>query len=234
LKAVNGDKFTTLHGQKGVVTILNDNEMSVVNGRSAEIVISSSAVFKRETASQILEAACGMFCEDQLLDTCTYSYDEVLDKYSEEHRSQPRKNAHSNIAKRYEGNLYMNNDLGVFKPVMRKVLTMASNIHRTVNVKVNYGVIRVMQSIFMASSKVSYTSSNSRSREFTVSNTSSHGSSKSLGEMDLCQLEASGFRATLQELSRRSDLCVVDVCCTCKCIKILCACTDDNIIYYCY
>ena len=65
---VNGDKFTTLHGQKGVVTILQDDLMRQVVIQStglhrvAEIVIGSSAVIRRDTVSQLLEAALGMFC----------------------------------------------------------------------------------------------------------------------------------------------------------------------------
>jgi RNA polymerase Rpb2, domain 6 len=53
---VNGDKFTTLHGQKGNVTIVEDNMMPSVNGTVADIVISSGSIVKRGTASQIAEA----------------------------------------------------------------------------------------------------------------------------------------------------------------------------------
>ena len=36
---VNGDKFTTLHGEKGVVTILNDRDMPRTHNKAAQIVI---------------------------------------------------------------------------------------------------------------------------------------------------------------------------------------------------
>jgi DNA-directed RNA polymerase beta subunit len=63
---VNGDKFTMLHGQKGVATILSDEDKPHVrlpNGsyRAAEIVIGSSAIIRRGTPSQLLEAAASMF-----------------------------------------------------------------------------------------------------------------------------------------------------------------------------
>jgi hypothetical protein len=59
---VNGDKFTTLHGQKGVVTILDDYRMPSINGKTADIVIASSSIIKRQTTSQLLEAASNMHC----------------------------------------------------------------------------------------------------------------------------------------------------------------------------
>ena len=43
---VNGEKFTTLHGQKGVVTIVDDNMMPSVHGTVADIVISSGSIVK--------------------------------------------------------------------------------------------------------------------------------------------------------------------------------------------
>jgi DNA-directed RNA polymerase beta subunit len=52
---VNGDKLTTLHGQKGVITILEDVDMPLVKGTRVELVIGSSSVIKRETISQVLE-----------------------------------------------------------------------------------------------------------------------------------------------------------------------------------
>jgi DNA-directed RNA polymerase beta subunit len=57
---------------------------------------------------------------------------------------------------------------------------------------------------------------------------SSSGGSKRLGEMELAQLEASGMKHCLQEFIDRSDSCVVDVCNRCKCITLLCACTDEQ------
>jgi DNA-directed RNA polymerase beta subunit len=84
---VNGDKFTTLHGQKGVATILPDEQMPMVNGKIAEMVIGSSAVMKRQTASQVLEAACGAFCVERSIEHCTMSATEVMDVFQDEYRT---------------------------------------------------------------------------------------------------------------------------------------------------
>ena len=52
---VNGDKITTSHGQKGVVTIFRDEDMPVVNSMRAEIVIGTSSIIRRGTTSQLIE-----------------------------------------------------------------------------------------------------------------------------------------------------------------------------------
>jgi DNA-directed RNA polymerase beta subunit len=81
---VNGDKFTTLHGQKGVVTILDDSQMPTLRGKSADIVIGSSSIIKKETVSQLLEAACGMYVYKHLGTAHSHCIDTVLCSYSTE------------------------------------------------------------------------------------------------------------------------------------------------------
>lgn len=54
---VNGDKMTTLHGQKDIITIPDDRLMPCIQGRHAEIVIPSASILKRGTSSQVIEAA---------------------------------------------------------------------------------------------------------------------------------------------------------------------------------
>ena len=63
---VNGDKFTTWHGQKGVVTIVNDHDMPCINGQYTELVIGSSSVLKRGTINQMLEAAYTQYAIDNM------------------------------------------------------------------------------------------------------------------------------------------------------------------------
>ena len=59
--AVNGDKFTTLHRQKGVITILPDSQISIVNSRHAELVIGMLSIIKRGTASQLIEVIAATY-----------------------------------------------------------------------------------------------------------------------------------------------------------------------------
>jgi hypothetical protein len=73
----------------------------------------------------------------------------------------------------------------------------------------------------MSSTKMSCTQRKSGNRSLTVSSSGVTGGSKSLGEMELSQLEATGMTACLKELSMRSDLCTVSACCKCRCISIL-------------
>lgn len=63
---VNGDKFTTFYGQKGVVTILHDHMMPQIDGRTADLIIGSNSIIKRGTAGQLIEAACSMYVDENM------------------------------------------------------------------------------------------------------------------------------------------------------------------------
>jgi hypothetical protein len=85
-----------------------------------------------------------------------------------------------------------------------------------------------MQSIFMASTKMSCTNIKCGKYSINPNSKSSMGGSKKLGEMELAQLEACGFKACLQEFKDRSDACVVKICNKCRCVQILCFCSSDD------
>ncbi|CAN0048122.1 unnamed protein product, partial [Laminaria digitata] len=54
--AVTGDKFTTSHGQKGVVTVVPDRLMPVLPcGDVAEVIVGSTTLMKRGTVGQLME-----------------------------------------------------------------------------------------------------------------------------------------------------------------------------------
>lgn len=86
---VNGDRFTTLHGQKGVVTILPDSEMPRVGRRVAEIVIGSSSIIKRGTISQLLEAAFAMYWVEHMPYNATRTYEAAQAHYISKSGSTP-------------------------------------------------------------------------------------------------------------------------------------------------
>ena len=93
----------------------------------------------------------------------------------------------------------------------------------------NYGTIRVMQSVFMASTKMSFTSKMAGKYTMVPSKKSSYGGSKNLGEMEIMQLDASGMKYVLQEFIDRSDMAVIDIiCCSCNHIKMVCDCPNDT------
>lgn len=58
-RALTGDKFCTLHGQKGVVTVIPDREMVSTNGVPVDVVIGSTTLVKRGTVGQLYEAWAG-------------------------------------------------------------------------------------------------------------------------------------------------------------------------------
>ena len=141
---VNGDKFTTLHGQKGVVTILDDYRMPSINGKTADIVIASSSIIKRQTTSQLLEAASNMHCVTHMEVKSCVSYDDVQNHYNNGYRiTHPNV---VNILSTYEGIVEIGGER-----VTRIISTTRNNEAISCPVRANYGIIRVMQSSFLAS-----------------------------------------------------------------------------------
>ena len=65
----------------------------------------------------------------------------------------------------------------------------------------------------------SATSSISHRNMKAANKSSSSGGSRSLGEMEVTQLIASGMRHCMTELSDRSDMHVVNICKGCRLIK---------------
>ena len=219
---VNGDKFTTWHGQKGVITILEDEEMPIVNNKYAEIVIGSSSIVKRGTTSQLIEAACGMFATTYMDSSIAHSTETILQSYMSEFRV--RKNPIDSILSRYEGEVQFND-----KTAMRKIKKV-NGISMVSRVRANYGFIRVMQSCFVASTRMSSTYECASVHSTSINTKSSYGGSKSLGEMECMQLMASGMNNCMQEFVERSNMCNVQVCRTCRCLRIVCISAKDNIV----
>jgi hypothetical protein len=219
---VNGDKFTTLHGrQKGVVTILDDSEMPQVNGRHAEIVIGSSSVIKRDTTSQLLEAGHNKFVIQYMNRDSTVSVDDAVMEWRGNFTR--RSVRMTDILFKYQDKIKVSGGY-----VMKKQYKVGSGIVENVKVQANFGTTRVMQSCFLASFKVSCTHKLCGSRQTRPNSRSAQGGSKSLGEMELMQLMASGLTHTLEEFITKSDMQVVEVCRVCRCISIACVCDEPS------
>jgi DNA-directed RNA polymerase beta subunit len=225
---VNGDKFTTFHGQKGVVTIVTDELMPKVMGVTAELVIGSSVIIKRETPSQLIEAACGMYINNNNIEHHTLSPEQVIDRFRVSKGLRGTDDAYFMICKEYENEVVVPADEGREIVPERRHWVMKSNVATNRKVRVNCGVIRVMQSVFMASDKIYYTSKRSKDQSLSIANRLAEGGSASLGEMEMSQLEASGFKYCLQEFKDRSDACVVDICNLCNCVTIICQCEFET------
>jgi hypothetical protein len=127
----------------------------------------------------------------------------------------------------YEGNVTIAAGKGRKEELKRRTGKLGSNILGTENLRANYGMIRVMQSVFMASSKLYYTSRKSKGYSLGIGPKLSGGGSASLGEMEMSQLEASGLKECIQEFKDRADSCVVDICNGCRCISMLCHCDQE-------
>ena len=191
---VNGDNFTALHGQKGVVTILDDYRMPSINGKTADIVIASSSIIKRQTTSQLLEAASNMHCVTHMEVKSCVSYDDVQNHYNNGYRiTHPNV---VNILSTYEGIVEIGGER-----VTRIISTTRNNEAISCPVRANYGIIRVMQSSFLASFRTSCTHKLARCTRVRPESSSSRGGSSSLGEMEVTQLMASGIISVLDEFN---------------------------------
>jgi len=109
-----------------------------------------------------------------------------------------------------------------------KVWVMGSNISDVCNVRANYGTICVLQSCFLASFRMSCTAKHASLNTLCPETNAHLGGSRTLGEMESMQLAASGLSHVMSEFQMRSNMCIVDVCRTCRLISILCTCNGNN------
>ena len=197
-----------MHGQKGVVTILDNAHMPMISGRTAAIVIVSSSIMKRGTVSKLLEAACGIYTYRHMSGVSSHRIGDGLHSY--ECDFNVRHSVHSFILTHYEGDFVMSGH-----GTMKNVTMPNDETVQPMCVRANYGIIRLMQSCFLASLRMSCTSRSAGPHTFVPNNRSSQGGSKSLGEMECMQLVASGMSSCMQEVGPTCALwtCLEDVDC---------------------
>ena len=129
----------------------------------------------------------------------------------------------TDILYRYEADVHM-----FGSPIRRVLRPVGSNIPRPCNVRANYGIIRLMQSSFLASFRMSSTHNLAPGFRVRPETSSSRGGSRSLGEMETMQLLASGMTHSLKEFSISSDMRIVDVCRRCRCVTVICECDTEH------
>jgi len=146
---MNGGKFTTLNGQKGVVPILDDIDMPSVHGKHAELVIGSSSIVKRGTPSQLQEAACSMHARAHMDSSISHSTETALKSYAMNYNVT--RNVTSSLLSRYESEVKVLGMQPMRKIVKPDIMSFISTARAT------YGIIRIMQSCFLASIRMSST-----------------------------------------------------------------------------
>ena len=104
----------------------------------------------------------------------------------------------------------------------RKIKLPTSIIKSTDRVRSNYGIIRVIQSSFLVSFRMSCTHSIVSSSNILPETSSS----RSLGEMATTQLLVSSMTNILNEFSISLDIRVVQVCRSCRKITMICECLN--------
>lgn len=194
--AVTGDKFATLHGQKGVVTVLPDADMPVIDGRPVNVVIGSTALIKRVTPSQLAEAWAGT----RVLETSVHrpALDSDIPVGSCVGRSRRAHNA--------RGSRFLTEEARTFD--------------------CEYGHIRLMQTCHMTFDKHQYTRVPANRSQRRALSGRVGGGGVTLGEMEIQQLSASGLVHCLEELQMRGNVVNVVWCSRCHRILLTCECGD--------
>ena len=179
------------------MTILENEEMPSVS-EHAEIFIGSSSIIKRGPPSQLIEAACGMYARTHMKPSISYSTEAILASYVANFRVA--KDVVNSILSRYEDRVVVSGIVPRMKVTKYDWMSFMSEV------RANYGVIRVMQSCFLASVRMSSTFECTGAYSTSVNAKSSTGGSKSLGEMECTQLMASGMTKCIEEFIERSDM----------------------------
>ena len=99
-------------------------------------------ILKRQTAIQVIEAACGMFCVEQQIEYCSLSPDQVVASWNNMN-SRMLRDPYDGIVRSYEGDLEVPSGEGIYEFVYRRDWTLNSNITSNSRVRVNYGMIRL-------------------------------------------------------------------------------------------
>lgn len=206
-RAVTGNKLATPHGQKGVMYIMEDDEMPVGvldDGSEIEfdIVMSLSSVVNRQTLGQYFEMVRG-----ELLHQGLETRDVV--------NATDREDRHLSCRLKVAGEL-----------VQRWVGPEATSLQE--DARVSYGRCYVFPMTQLAHDKQHYSHSVSGPSSLSPIVGRSRGGAVRFGEMESLAMVASGSLACLRELRDRGDMVVVEVCNACNSVAGLCACTGDQ------
>jgi DNA-directed RNA polymerase beta subunit len=198
---VSGDKLSTPHGQKGVMVIVPDKD--VPSGKLADgsivdfdIVMSLTAVFKRQTIGQVYEAAHGW-----LVHIGAKPAHELVNAAQQFHQDVSCELVYQD---------------GI--PVMRSIGGVVSTA------RASFGIAYVLPMTQLSYDKQHYTHTISGSSSIEPVLRRSRGGALRLGEMELLAMADSGLSACMSELRDRSNVVEVDVCTTCSRLSNLCTC----------
>lgn len=203
-----GDKVTTLHGQKGVVTVVPHEEMDVVVTKSGEtiipdVVFAMSSVVTRQTTGQFYEGQTGL---DSLRDSQikVVNQNDSVDHFEEV-------NVHrSSDYERYT-TIFGPSDSAVRKDTLATI-----------------GYIRMANQTQMTREKHFTFSRTVNSSTLRTPVRRTRGGGVAFGEMEVQAAVASGLSNCVKELTRRGDLIMIGVCKSCQRLRLLCGCTEKT------
>jgi len=200
----DGDKMATLHGQKGVIKVIQRDEMPCAcdpeTGTLVEfdLVIAVSSVISRVTVGQIMELRAGriaMQLHKTLIDS---DYD-----WSKLQAMKP---------------------LPVYDRIKKKPLVTPAG--REVFCEWGYGRAQLLH--HLTAGKHHFTRiENTRGTKYTAKGRVGGGSIR-LGDMESEAMVSSGLSICADELAMRRDMSIVNVCVRCNRQCIMCDCSDPN------
>lgn len=210
----DGDKMSTLHGQKGIVRVTPKDEMPCAmdddgNLIEFDLVIAISSVLSRVTTGQVYELRAGRIVKEMGLE-------------SREDASFMKMNC--------DGVMVPSEEIESVKPSRvydRKTrLPMVGTDDRKVSCEWGYGRVQLLH--HLTAGKHHFTRvENTMNTKYAAKGKSGGGSVK-FGDMETEAACSSGLTKCLNEIKSRIDTSVVAVCVSCNRQCMLCDCTGKN------
>ena len=200
-----GDKVTTGHGQKGVVTIVPVEDMPYAITSTGEkvipdIIMAMSSVVTRQTDGQLYETSKSLesLREGRALvvppaSTCELSEDVIV-------------------------------RCGI---TGRPFITMLQGVKVPQVTRATLGYVRVHNQTQMVRERLFTSHRQVGPGTLRTPVRRTKGGGVALGEMEIQAAVASGLTASVNELLKRGDQVLVSVCTSCQRLRLLCGCTDS-------
>lgn len=200
---VTGDKVAMQHGQKGVVYLVEPEDMPwglppTGTAVQFDMVMAVSSVDNRLIKGQELESMSGLLAA----------------RRSEAHTTGHSLRDAMSTCALYDGK------------TGRRVTRMQDST-TAMNVSATFGIARVWSLNHLIYDKRHYTHEMAGPVNYEVPRGRTRGGGIRLGEMELHAMAAQGMSNSLNELSTRMDLVTTSYCVTCSTLAILCSCGSD-------
>lgn len=202
---MTGDKISTTHGQKGIVTLMPVEDLPVIimpDGTTmvADIYMAVSSITSRQTVGQILESSSA-YCAAR---------DAHTDMIADDTDMEP-----------IECKYLLDGGTG-------QIMTGVTPAGNRVVLKASVGIIRVFNQTQLTRERHHLTHLTEGKYSLGTASGRTAGGGVATSEMDFHAMFSSGMTGCAQELLNRGNVVRVGVCLQCKHIQVLCDCDSKS------